>query len=172
MKGIMYCIIFLSLLSLTAEAASTKWLWSNSDNKNMFFAATTTEAGRFFGQFCYLDSNTCHYKMRVDLPCTVGQEYPVLVNTDIGARHLAVICFGNTTKGAILDFNNFDMIDELVKSASVIGIAIPVENNRFKVFRFSLIGSAKTIKEMLARANAQKQHNQGSTYPSPDEQYL
>jgi len=50
-------------------------------------------------------------------------------------------------------FTNFDDIDGIVKRASRVGFAVPMEGDQFKVIRFSLFGANKALAEMQGQAN-------------------
>jgi len=47
----------------------------------------------------------------------------------------------------------FDDMDKIVRKSSRVGLVVPMQNDQFKVARFSLAGSSKAIERMLAAAS-------------------
>jgi len=149
----MACVLalfFLSILSMKSEAQ--EWKPGVSDDGDFLYAATVNEAGRILGQYCYFDTGSCLYIVSMGITCTPGDEYPALVNSDAGSAQIRLLCSEKYHDENILFVNSFDDIDRIVRDANRVGFAVPMENDDFKVVRFSLRGAARTIDLMRATA--------------------
>ncbi len=151
---IKFARVYIAFLSLTfaghvfAETGASKdWAW-NTDKQDFYFAITTNSADHVLGQYCYIAEGTCFYIVSLDIMCEHGSTYPAIVNSDRGADHVVLKCVHEYNGKNILAIYGFYKIDELVRAASHLGIAIPVENDKFKIIRFSLIGSSDAIDHM------------------------
>jgi len=144
-------IVFLSLTfaghAFAETGVSRDWVW-NTDEENFYFAITTNSAEHILGQYCYIAKSTCFYVVSLDITCEHGSTYPAMVNSDKGADHIVLKCVHEYNGQNILAIYGFDKIDELVRTASHLGIAVPMENDKFKIIRFSLIGSSDAIDHM------------------------
>ena len=151
-----------------ADMPSKDWVW-NIDDEEVFYAATLNSKEHGFGQYCDLNSEECYYLMATKVTC--DNELPALLNSDKGALNVTLVC-GDLIEGEnILYIKPFDDIDLLVRQGNYFRIAIPMENNQFKVIRFSLIGSTYAID--LMRAAAEKRIDiLKKVTSSQDEQYL
>ncbi|EHN67938.1 hypothetical protein [Aliivibrio fischeri] len=150
-----YIISLLLLLiansSFAAEEVHNDWV-INTDQSDYFYAATVNNSGHVFGKYCYFDSEQCLYLVGIDITCTKGNEYPILINSDPGASSQILYCGDKVGNQNVLVFNDFDKIDNLAKEGKTLGIAIPMESGKFKVSRFSLSGSTYSIQKMTAEA--------------------
>jgi hypothetical protein len=146
--------IYILLISLiyagfvfAETGVSRNWIW-NTDGKDFYFAITTNSTEHILGQYCYIAEATCFYIVSLDIACEPGSSYPALVNSDMGADHIVLKCVHGYKGRNILAIYEFNKTDELVRAASHLGIAVPVENEQFEVIRFSLIGSSDAIDHM------------------------
>jgi hypothetical protein len=148
--------------------SSGDWYWSNDDG-SFYWAATTNQADHILGQYCYFEGDACLYLVGMSIDCKVGEEYPALINSDAGAIQVTLICSHEFRKQKILAINSFDDIDRVVRNSTRIGIAVPLENDQFKVGRFSLAGSVKAIDRMRAAATAKmKRKPKNSSRPAEE----
>lgn len=133
------------------EGGYGDWYWSKSGG--VFIAGTDSGSGQSFGQFCSTESGNCLYTTRLDLTCEKESKLPVLVNSEIGAEQLYVICSDMINdSGTLLVFTDFDIIDNIVRKATTLGLAFAMESGQFSVSRFSLSGSVKALNAMLEEA--------------------
>ena len=89
--------------------------------------------------------------MTTDLECKEGNTYSILANTSAGAAHMRVICDGKVNNNYRYTFTNWKDVEALVFESNVIGVAFPVQGDRFNVYRFSLRG-ANRANEFLEKA--------------------
>ena len=144
---------------VAAQGVGEKWTVNTTDDE-AYYAATTNDSGSVFGQWCYLQSGNCLYLIGLTTSCEKGSSYPVLANSDAGSEQLKLLCTGpvpNSKNFHALAFDNFDAIDSLVRKASRIGIAIPLKDGTFEVYRFGLIRSNVEIDRMRAAAEKRVQ---------------
>jgi hypothetical protein len=127
------------------------WFYSFK-NKDFFLAATINAAGHLLGQYCYFESESCIYIIGIGITCTPGHQYPVLVNSDAGSSRVSFVCSHKYEDQYVLAINTFDDIDRVIRKATRVGFAVPMQNDDFKVARFSLRGAAQTIDFMLDAA--------------------
>uniref|UniRef100_UPI003B968446 hypothetical protein n=2 Tax=Photobacterium leiognathi TaxID=553611 RepID=UPI003B968446 len=144
-----------------AEKIHKDWI-IGTEGDEYYYSATVNKSDHIFGKYCYFESENCIYLTAVDITCTKGNKYPVLVNTDTGAFHVSLMC-GDSN---VLIFDEFDSINEAATKGKQLGISIPMESGLFKVTRFSLSGSTYSIETMTKEAFKRIQAD------SPDSQLL
>jgi hypothetical protein len=157
-------------IHLHADSYSSKDWDYNLSNPDYAWAATANNKGRILGQYCYYDEESCMYLVSFGTTCDEGAEYTALANTNNGAYSLNLICGHEYKKQNVFYVTPFKEIDSIVKDASIIGFALPLESGSFKVVRFSLRGSTYAIKMMRDGADAVL--NNKPTYNLRSEQYL
>lgn len=144
----------LALVFGSAVSAQEMGSW-NYQLRPPFYAATMNDSGHIFGQWCDVDAGACAYLLALSTACADGESYPVLINSDVGAMSSTLVCRGRLENGKYrYALGHFDAIDNLVRKAKRIGLAIPLEGDQFRVVRFSLDGAAATL--TLMRAAAEK----------------
>lgn len=144
----LFTIIVLPTLCNAEPLTIKNWYVEFSD-KDSIYAATFNDTGSAFGQFCFQSNQSCIYLIGLNTSCEIGSKYPVLINTDVGTSVQEIYCDGQLEKGSYrYAFTDFSEIDELIKTASRIGFALPLKGDQFKVIRFSLEGAATAIKYM------------------------
>jgi hypothetical protein len=161
-----------TLLYFSAQAESftfKDWAW-NTERTDFYFAATMNDAGHLLGQYCYFKSGSCFYFTGIGINCEIGNEYPALLNSDTGAAQISLVCSYKYQNQHVLAISPFDAIDRLIRSATRMGIAIALQNDQFKVSRFSLAGSTYTIDRMRAAAEAKMQRAPRNTGKPPAEE--
>lgn len=135
-----------------AEVYTTKNWVVNTDNDKFYFTASSNEAAHLLGQYCYIAPETCYYTVAFNITCKKGESYPVLVSTELGAEHMNAVCSNTSGSPHLLVLDNFAVIDRLVRNASRIGFAMPLNNDQFKISRFDLTGAAHAIDLMRGAA--------------------
>lgn len=141
------------LLAFANLIQATDW-YADTSKEDVVFALTLNDTGNIFGKFCFKENSSCVYLLGMRIACKSGNQYPVLVNSDVGSYSLSVYCFDEVKKGLFrYGFTNFNDINNIVHSASKIGFAFPMEGDQFKVIRFSLDGATRVIKIITDNAN-------------------
>jgi len=159
MKKIIQGLILFLLIIICLNTASYAGDWTtNADSytpaKEALYAATVNDSGYLLGQYCFKSHKSCAYLLGMRVACKSGKSYPVLVNSDIGSHVLQIHCFDEIDSGLYrYAFTNFDEINNIIKDASKIGFAIPMQGDQFKVIRFSLIGANQAVAKMKSKAN-------------------
>lgn len=147
--------IAVSMLCKLANAGNEAWVTGANYKEGVLWAGTENSSGNAFGQYCYLESETCYYLISLDATCETDGTYETLVNADTGSQTAEMGCGWKTPDGrTVYIFQNFSEIDTIVRRASVIGIAIAMESGHFQVFRFNLKGSNAALDSMLTTANS------------------
>jgi len=146
-------VIMLSLSLPVGVFGFEDWVPGYDKKAGKFvFAATVNSAGHIFGQYCYFKDESCLYLIGIGINCEPGSEYPALINADTGSAFVRLVCFHKYESQHVLAVNSFDDIDRIVKKATRFGIAVPMQNDDFKVARFSLRGATEAINTMLEAA--------------------
>jgi hypothetical protein len=153
--------LFFMALGLDAMAQGEdfgKWTVV-TDDPTMMYAVTFNDSGALFGQYCYPDKGSCLWLISTSTSCEKDHKYPVLANSDGGAVPLTLHCQGTIgSKGVDAKyayvFNDFDAVTNLVKNATRIGFAMPLQADQFKVVRFEVGGSAAALAAMRSKASA------------------
>ncbi len=145
-------VLMISSALLYAEPRVSKdWFWGVDDTE-FFYAATLNSSEHIIGQYCYLESGNCMYMVGIGITCEEGYETPALINSNKGAVQIKLVCAHKYEDQNVLFITPFDDIDNIIRQASHIRIAVPMENDQFKVSRFSLSGSSYAIDLMRAAA--------------------
>lgn len=145
-------VLFLFFLSFAQHCLADPeyikdWHWELS-NEDYSYAGTVNEKDRMLAQVCYYETGSCIYMVSLGITCEKDAEYPSLVNSNLGADHVMLLCAHKFEGENIFVFKDFDKIDGIIKEANRVGFAIPVESGHFKVVRFSLSGSKDAIQMM------------------------
>lgn len=139
-----------------------------AETKTSLYAATSSDSGNFFGQRCDASEGSCYYFLGLSNSCTEESSYPVLANSDAGSASMRLICKGSTTgdgpKMYRYFFSDFEAIDHLVRNATRVGFASPLQGDQFSVVRFSLQGAVTAITVMR---NAAEKEQARKTQPTP-----
>jgi hypothetical protein len=130
------------LLCSVSNAQIDTWIQDKSDDGSYVFAAVVNSDGGIFGEFCYYASKNCFWQMTVETGCTANATAPVLVNTDTGTAALTVQCFGAAKNGSYRYKFNWKSLESTLKGSNSLGIAMGLQANGFKVYRFNLDGMA------------------------------
>ena len=152
------CLLLLgTMLVGTAQAQRTQygsWTTGLVSEGDGLYAATVNDSGHVLGQYCFPSSGNCFYVLGLDTSCKKDNSYPVLINSDAGSLKLDLVCDGALDSGKYRYLlNPFDDIDDIVKKANRLGIAIPLRGDQFTVIRFNLNGSNESIAAMRAAAS-------------------
>ena len=172
MKKLSSVVAIVGLFLWTTVSAETflskDWVW-NTDDEDFYFAATVNEEGHLLGQYCYFKSASCLYVVRIGINCKEGEQYPALINSDSGTYSVNLLCGGNFEQQNLLFVNNFDGIDNIIRSSARIGIAVPEQGDLLKVSRFSLAGSISAIDSMRSAATTRmKSKPQNRSLPADE----
>ena len=147
-------VLVISLLCYLGVNTISAADWSvSTQSKEMVYAITENDTDNAFSQFCYRSSKSCVYLLGLQIACESGQLYPVLINSDIGSQVMMIRCFDQIRTGHYrYAFTDFDGMDAIVRKASKLGLAFPMEGDQFKVIRFSLNGADSAITRMKNNA--------------------
>ena len=152
-------------LLATAQKVAQDW-FSVTEGDEYYFAVTLNESNSVLGQWCYFSSGNCVYLIGTTTACEGENPYPILANSDAGSQMLQVKCGGAWTDNQGIKryrylFTAFDDIDSIVRKANSVGFAMPLQNGRFNVVRFTLNTSNAQIDRMRASALA-KMNSRGA----------
>jgi len=169
------CLFFLVVLMVTSLGQakprySKDWVL-DIDGDDFLYASTLNSSRHILGQYCYLDSGNCMYLVDIGITCDKGYKTPALVNSNAGAVQVKLVCGHTYKKNNVLYIYPFDQIDTIVKQANYLSIAVPMENDRFKVSRFSLSGSTYAI-ELMRMAAERAMEPRPSKKERQDVEYL
>jgi hypothetical protein len=159
-KKLLTACLFMALGASTLAQAQDFGKWTVvTDDPTMMYAVTFNDSGALFGQYCYPDKGTCLWLMSTSTSCEKDHKYPILANSDGGAVQLTLQCQGpigdkGTDAKYAYVFTDFDEVSDLVKNATRIGFAVPLQADQFKVVRFEVDGSAAAISAMRDKASA------------------
>ena len=133
-------MLFLVSARINAQTHSD-WLNGVQDNNQGLFAVTQNDSGNVLGEYCFWESETCIWLIVVDIKCDKDHTYPALGNTDSGAAPLTLVCDTKLKSGGTrMIFTEWERLESLFSKSEHLGIAYPLENDKFKVYRFSLKG--------------------------------
>jgi len=152
---LIYCAVALLLLTSRLHAQTTFGSWfvgTSSSSGETHYAATINDSGNLLGQYCFPADNSCYWLLGIKTSCDEGKRYPVLANSDAGAT---VLCSAKLDNGMHrYVFTDFDKVDTLLSQGTLAGFAVPLENDQFRVVRFSIRDSTRAVTRM--KSNAEK----------------
>lgn len=161
MRNIQRAFSFLTAASMLL-ALATAWPamsqtrvgdWSaglTSDQEYMY-AATVNDSGSVLMEACSFETGKCNWLITTDSACDGGETYPTLGNTDNGAAPLDLVCDGEISGGKHrLLFKNWESLERLINKSTRLGLAVPMQSDQFRVYRFSLNGMRASVEQMEA----------------------
>ncbi len=144
--------------------------WIVGETKSSHYAVTTNESSSLIGVYCFPNNGNCFWHLGLDSSCTIGDRYPVLLNTDIGSYQLSITCSEKIDATSYLYvFSDFEEIDAPMRKASKAGFALPLQSDQFRVIRFNLEGSSQAIATMGANIAKKSKAKELSTQTKKDE---
>lgn len=140
-------IVLLSVQLQTAAAAEDQHYgdWVVGRGNGFLYASTINDSGLALGEYCYSSSKKCTWLLAIDSTCNDGDKYPTLGNTDEGAASLVLECGGKLEdpQRYVLVFQDWKSLESLMQKSTRLGLAVPMQSDQFKVYRFSLDGMKK-----------------------------
>jgi hypothetical protein len=164
-------LALLCSLPMSASGANLgDWRTGVTTNGKEFFAYTQNDNGQAFGEWCSVDSGSCTWMIGMSFACDKDFAYPVLANSDAEAESLSMNCSGTIedTDLSRYAFTDFKSVKSLLKDAHVVGFAIPMQSDQFRVIRFSLDGCSDAIAAMEASATAAYQRQKNAAAATRD----
>lgn len=108
------------------------------------FILTRNDSGSLFGQWCDAEESSCYWILASQTPCKKGNEAPALVSAEGGVTAITTICSTPITVAGKLMYrvllSPFDDMEKIIKGGARISFALAVENDNFRVIRYSLKG--------------------------------
>jgi hypothetical protein len=137
------------------EHTSTIADWTLQTTAEMQRTYTLSNTGASFGVFCLLQTNSCIVYLGTGTPCAEGTVSPLLMNASTGAASLNAICAKlSNDQGQPVFVYRISEMDICVKGAEAggdFGIALPLTNGQFVVYRFSGRGATDAINAARTR---------------------
>lgn len=149
-----FCAILLMLQGFVAQAndqESKDWIW-NIEGDDVLYAGTENKEGRAFGQYCFSVDQHCYYLVTLGISCKEGAEFPSILNSDAGVVAVKLICGQKEKLENVYYIKPFKRIDKLIRNSKNVGFVMAIEDQRFKVVRFSLAGAPYAIDMMRSAA--------------------
>jgi hypothetical protein len=156
MQGLRRIVLFFVLVVFSKSAFAQSRAFGNwkvdLTDPTTYYAGTVNDSEHEFGQYCLLDKGSCLWTFDMSTSCVEDSKYPVLANADSQAVHLEVICLGEVKGGYAYAFTDFDKVDKLIRSSKRVGIAVPLQDDQFAVFRWDLTGVEDALSAMRTAA--------------------
>ena len=151
-------LVLLVIAAVGDADAQTFGNWRVSTDKSGYaWAGTINDSGHLFGQFCEFSDGSCRWVVGMGTGCKQGERYPVLVNSNEGSQGMEVYCYGELagTPGTYTyAFADFDEVTSHMTKGGKIGIAMPINDDQFRVVRFDLTGAPAAIASMRATVSS------------------
>jgi hypothetical protein len=141
---------FVSLVGAPLVQAEVYGDWlADTTGRTTLYAASVNDDGNILGQFCTLAEGSCVWLIGLKASCQKGERHSVLANSQAGTLHLEVLCDGPLVGDLHrYAFTNFDLVDALLKQSGRVGFAIPLQDDQFRIIRFSLRGASTALSVM------------------------
>lgn len=149
MKIIKFAFLFyFGLMANISNAADDIWKLHTVDDIQV--ARTVNNTGSIVGVLCNTSEDGCVAYIAINSTCDVGESYPMMVNSSVGAIPLVATCtiWG---KSKYLVFDDFEGVILAFETGGEIGFAMPMASGQFRVIRFGTIGAIKAIAKARAR---------------------
>jgi hypothetical protein len=130
--------------------------WFGMSNQNQVAAGLASESGQLLGMTCTKTDNTCIWNLAVDVRCNLGANVAVLVSSTVGAAHITGKCLGvgNDKDLWRLELEPYDTVAKAIMAGGTLGVVVPMDDGKFKVFRFTTDGADKAISALAAAYKA------------------
>lgn len=149
MKVIVAALLVLANTATAADRVIGDWAVDSANG--LYEAYTSNSSGSLLGLVC--TDAVCKFYLLAEVACEDGHDYLALINTEKGAVSRQLGCMTMTLSGKpqkVILMGDPDWFAQTIRSASTIGIAVPMANGDFQVFRFSLRGSAAALDAAFA----------------------
>lgn len=136
------------------------------------YAATMNESGSILGYWCGDASlSQCEWVLVTSTGCRVGATTSVLLNNSDGAAAASLRCSGRTSEAATQQQHRYEIegdeaIQLLQQSTGRTGLAVPIQDDQFKVLRFSMNGSSGARSALRAVASAASRDGESGRRPT------
>jgi len=164
-------LLMSSQVSLAETGSVKSWYYDTNgheDGSGFNVAGNYPEGGSYsFGQYCFLEMESCMYLANLAVECNEDSDYPGIVNSDAGVIAVTLGCM-ELNDEYYLSLSPFDDVDGLVREGSKLGIVLPLQDDEFKVVRFSLSGSAYAIDLMRAASESQMTESEAKKVPTAE----
>ena len=141
------------LLTLAASGGVDRfesWIVERVDDTRTV-AMTTVPTGGSFGQICR-PGEGCAWSLVTSGSCTPGDSFPALATSSATAMTLELKCEERFGGGmARFSFVHPERVEALLKGATRLGVAVPLQNDEIRVLNFDLNGSVAAIERARAR---------------------
>lgn len=127
-------------LALAQSQQFSDWQVVLDDSGDFMYAATMNDSGDILGEYCYFSSGECHWILGMATKCEVGDRYVLLSNSSKAAKPLDVTCLNDIGDGVHVYAFEWKELESVIKGAKWVGMAFPMQDDAFKVVRFSLDG--------------------------------
>jgi hypothetical protein len=150
MKKIIFIIIIIIVLPAQSFCA---WDTGVTKTGDFIYAATVNDSGNLLGVYCSTTTSDCLWLLGLTTACKEDSKYPTLANSETGAGYIEVYCSAQLENGMYrYVFSNFDQITDIISKNLIVGFALPLQGDQFKVVRFDLSGSNRAISKVLEAA--------------------
>lgn len=124
--------------------------WKIEENDSLTVASVANDDGNHFGLYC--QKKSCNYVIIVDVKCEDGEKYPALINSDVGAQSVNLICgYETSNSNYVYFFEDFSTISNVTMKGSILSIVFPMGDNTFQVERFDLSKNLDVLTKFVER---------------------
>lgn len=135
-------LAFASIAQGQELKAFGEWHAGWSDQDKAARAWTMNESGSGLIMECSAETTKCVWLVISDTECDEGSSYAALLNSELGSRAFDLLCLGLARNRRYrMALGDFSEASAIIVSGKGFGLAIAMESGRFKVLRFSLVGS-------------------------------
>lgn len=138
--------IGLSVFFSAATAYGANESWSLQLIEGFQIARVLNDADLATGIICSVENQSCRAYVTMPASCEVDADYPMMINSPVGALPISTTCFEVGGKKLYV-IDQFDNSIAAFESGGEIGFAMPLENGKFTVARFSTRGASAAIKQ-------------------------
>lgn len=156
MRKVSYVLTAALAPPLMSEAAPIgDWITGASDDGQLY-AGSVNDSGGMLMKGCRPSAGVCYWYLATSASCDKGTVAPALVSSSPGAVPVKLICDGAFTHSGKTMYReeiaNPDTMDSLLDSNRPLGIAVALDDGRFAVYRFSMIGAKEAVTILMQGA--------------------
>jgi hypothetical protein len=163
-------LLAVALVLPTQSPAATIGDWEmGSTDDGQLYAGVMNDSGGLLMKGCKPSLGVCYWYLIIATSCEGHQESPALVSSSAGTAAINLACDGPSQADKTLYRYRIaepDLIDLAIKSTKPLGIALPLKDGRFGVFRFSMVGAERAVAVLMQGASKLNGAGQNGTAKS------
>jgi hypothetical protein len=152
-------LVVLAVLACTSALAQTQnktyaiGAWRiDKTIEDIQMATVANESQSIAGIICLVTSKSCVSYVIFPNKCEIGGQYPMMINSAVGAFHVSGVCRrlpGGGANDLMYVIQEFARVKAALESGGEVGFVMALESGSFRVARFNASGATAAIKDVM-----------------------